>query len=184
MRCTAHLALIALATAATPPARAQEKILPGLWEHTFSMKSESGRMEALQQQMQTQMAALPPAQRQQMEALMAQRGVAIGPKGNTFKVCISKEDADADRLPQNDERCQQQTLLVQHRAAGQRRGSVHRGEPEGLHRQQHREHCRAGPARADAGQHQRAVDRHRLRHADAASALSGSVATPVARHRA
>lgn len=110
MRCTAHLALIALAAAAPPLARAQEKILPGLWEHTFSMKSETGRMEALQQQMQTQMAALPPAQRQQMEAMMAQRGVAIGPRGNTFKVCISKEDAAADRLPQNDERCQQQTL--------------------------------------------------------------------------
>jgi hypothetical protein len=89
---------------------AQEKINPGLWEHSFTMKSQSGQMEAAQKQMQAQMAALPPAQRKQMEEMMAQSGVAMGPKGNTLKVCISKEDAEQDRLPQSDDRCQQQSL--------------------------------------------------------------------------
>lgn len=100
----ATLAVLCMAT------QAQEKIAPGLWEHSFSMKSESGRMEAAQKQMQAQMAALPPAQRQQMEAMMAQHGVGLGAQGNSVKVCVSKEEAEQDRLPQGDDRCQQQSL--------------------------------------------------------------------------
>lgn len=91
-------------------AGAQEKILPGLWDHSFTMKSESGRMEALQQQMQAQMALLPPAQRQQMEAMLARQGASISPQGNRFKVCVTPEDAQQDRLPQLDPRCQQQVV--------------------------------------------------------------------------
>lgn len=99
-------ALLSLASAAT----AQQKIQPGLWEHSFSMKSESGRMEALQQQAQAQLALLPPAQRQQMEAMLARQGVSINPQANTFKVCVTAEEAAQDRLPQIDRRCQQQVL--------------------------------------------------------------------------
>jgi Protein of unknown function (DUF3617) len=117
-RLTMHVAphhalprLIALLCATTAlAAGAQEKILPGLWEHHFSMRSESGRMELLQQQVQAQMALLPPAQRQQMEAMLARQGVALSPQGNRFQVCVTPQDAQADRLPQFDARCQQQVL--------------------------------------------------------------------------
>jgi hypothetical protein len=91
-------------------AQAQQKIAPGLWEHRFTMKSQSGQAEAAQKQLQAQLAALPAAQRKQLEEMMAQSGVAMGTQGNTLKVCISKEDAEQDRLPQSDDRCQQQSL--------------------------------------------------------------------------
>jgi hypothetical protein len=89
-------------------ASAQEKILPGLWDHSFTMKSESGRMEMLQQQVQAQLALLPPAQRQQMETVLARQGVSINPQGNRFQVCVTPQDAQQDRLPQFDARCEQQ----------------------------------------------------------------------------
>lgn len=91
-------------------AQAQERILPGLWDHSFTMKSESGRMELLQQQVQAQLALLPPAQRQQMEAMLARQGVSVNPQGQRFQVCVTPEDAQQDRLPQLDARCQQQVL--------------------------------------------------------------------------
>ena len=76
-----------------------QKMRPGLWEHSVTMKSQSGQMEAAMAQMQKSLASMPPAQRQQMEQMMAQRGIGMGPKGNTVKVCISPEQADLDRIP-------------------------------------------------------------------------------------
>lgn len=102
-----HLLAIALTTAvlspgALSPAHAQsQKMRPGLWEHSVVMKSQSGQMEAAMAQMQKSMASMTPAQRKQMEQMLAQRGVAMGPSGNTstVKVCISPEQADLDRIP-------------------------------------------------------------------------------------
>lgn len=105
-RCRPTLLAVLLPLALS--AHAQEKIQPGLWEHSFKMKSESGRMEALQLQVQAQLALLPAAQRHQMEAMLARQGVSINPQGNSFKVCVTPEDAQQDRLPQLDRRCQQQ----------------------------------------------------------------------------
>lgn len=101
--------LLALLLGSAPlAASAQEKILPGLWDHSFTMKSESGRMELLQQQMQAQLALLPAAQRQQMEAMLARQGVSVNPQANRFQVCVTSQDAQQDRLPQFDARCEQQ----------------------------------------------------------------------------
>ena len=66
---------------------------PGLWEHSFTMKSDDGRMEKAMAEMQKQIAAMPPEQRKQMEAAMASRGMKLGATGNSVKVCISKEEA-------------------------------------------------------------------------------------------
>jgi len=66
---------------------------PGLWEHSFTMKSDDGRMEKAMAEMQKQMAAMPPEQRKQMEAAMASRGAKLGATGNSVKVCITKEEA-------------------------------------------------------------------------------------------
>ena len=82
----------ALALNASGAARAQTQA-PGLWEHSFKMKSASGEMEKAQAQMQAQLDAMPPAQRQQMEAMMKSRGVAMGAQGTTAKFCLTKEQA-------------------------------------------------------------------------------------------
>lgn len=78
-----------------------QKMRPGLWEHSVSMKSQSGQMEAAMAEMQKSMASMTPEQRKQVEQMMAQQGVAMGAKGNTntVKVCISPEQADLDRIP-------------------------------------------------------------------------------------
>ena len=100
-----HLFAIAVTTAVLLPsamglAHAQpQKMRPGLWEHSMTMKSQSGQMEAAMAEMQKSLASMPPAQRKQMEQAMAQQGVSMGPSGNTVKVCISPEQADLDRIP-------------------------------------------------------------------------------------
>ncbi len=87
-----------------------KKILPGLWEHSFTMKSQSGQIESAMSQMQEQLASLPPEQRQMMEQMMAAQGVSMGPSGNTVKVCITEEDAARDEVPQMDGDCSQQVV--------------------------------------------------------------------------
>ena len=84
------------------------KFRAGLWEHGFTMSSQSGQMEAAMKQMQQSMASMPPAQRKMMEDMMAKQGVGIGPGGNSVKVCLSKEDAERDSPPQQ-EGCTQTT---------------------------------------------------------------------------
>lgn len=98
------VALALLAGAAVTPASAQQKMRPGLWEHSTSMKSQSGQIEAAMAQAQKAMASMPPAQRKQMEQMMAAQGVGIGsgPQGQTIKVCITPEQAAMDKLPQQD----------------------------------------------------------------------------------
>ena len=76
-----------------------QKIRPGLWEHSVVMKSQSGQMEAAMAQAQKAMASMTPAQREQMEKMLSQQGVTLGPNGNTVKVCISAAQADLDHLP-------------------------------------------------------------------------------------
>ncbi len=85
------------------------KIRPGLWEHTFTVKTQSGEMEEAMRQMQEKMAAMPSDQRKMMEQMMAAQGVAVGPRGNTVKVCITKEDAELDYVPQK-EKCRQKVV--------------------------------------------------------------------------
>lgn len=84
----------------------ETKILPGLWEHRFTVKTESGLLEGAM----SQLGALAPNQQALMEQMMAARGVSLGPKGNTLQVCISPEDAARGEVPQMDSDCTQQVL--------------------------------------------------------------------------
>ena len=100
-----NLTLIAALAAAllTSQAFAQaQKMRPGLWDHGFTMKSQSGQMEGAMAQMQQSMASLPPEQRKMMEQMLAQQGLGIGPKGNSVKVCITKEQAELDSIPKQE----------------------------------------------------------------------------------
>ncbi len=85
-----------------------QSIKPGLWEHSFTMKSQSGQMEKGMADMHKQLAEMPPAQRQQIEKMMAQQGVGMGAQTNTTKVCISPEDAARLDLPQPGGHCKQE----------------------------------------------------------------------------
>lgn len=79
----------------------------GLWEvKTIRQVVDGQDMQAQMRQMQQQMASLPPEQRRQMEAMMRQQGVGIGPGGAT-RMCISEEMAKRDTpVIDPDGRCQ------------------------------------------------------------------------------
>src|SRR4051812_45030560 len=100
------IASAALAAAAVAgPAQAQaQKIAPGLWEHTITMKMQGGEMEEGMKRMQEQLASMPPEKRKQIEEMMARQGAGGGPglgagmsmmsgKPTTMKVCITPEQA-------------------------------------------------------------------------------------------
>jgi len=62
-----------------------EDMKPGLWEVSMQTSALSG--------MEQQMASMSPAERQQMEAIMAQQGIKLGGGRVTSKVCITPEMA-------------------------------------------------------------------------------------------
>ncbi|HEY1102995.1 MAG TPA: DUF3617 domain-containing protein [Burkholderiaceae bacterium] len=114
MRFTTPIATMLAGTcllAASAATAQQQKMQPGLWDHSFTMKSQSGKTESAMAQMQQQMASLPPEQRKMVEQMLARQGVSMGPKGNSVKVCITKEQAELDSIPQR-EGCTQKVQRV------------------------------------------------------------------------
>lgn len=73
-----------------------QSIKPGLWEMTQKMGGNA-QMDAAMAQMQQQMANMPPAQRKQMEEMLAKQGMsmpsAAAGGGMAVKVCITPEMA-------------------------------------------------------------------------------------------
>lgn len=82
---------------------------PGLWEQRFVLKSGSAEVTAAMAQMQQQLAAMPPAQRQQMEQMLAAQGISLpsagGGPGVQLRFCLTPEQAAKNELPPPDERC-------------------------------------------------------------------------------
>lgn len=95
--------LVCLGLMITPVAAQTMK--PGLWEITNKMggSGDSGaKMAAAMEQMQKQMASMPPEQRKQMEKMMAQQGVNMAPGaggGMSVRVCITREMAARNETP-------------------------------------------------------------------------------------
>jgi hypothetical protein len=90
-----HLALGLMVICGAGFAQAQA-MKPGLWEIN-SKVSGNPEMDKAMAEMQKQLAAMPPAQRKQMEQMLAQQGVqfGIGAAGGTVaKMCFSKKMAD------------------------------------------------------------------------------------------
>lgn len=100
----------------------------GLWENTMTWDADSAKeMQAMQtdqmkvamEQMKEQFANMPPEQRKQMEAVMAQAGmeikddsisfqndqVQISSSGTTAKTCITQAEIDRGELPDDVEGC-------------------------------------------------------------------------------
>ena len=91
---------LTLVAAASVPALAQSTA-PGLWQIENKMGGNP-EIERAMAQMQAQLAAMPAAQRKQMEAMMAQSGVGMGVGaggGMTLKVCITPEMAARQQMP-------------------------------------------------------------------------------------
>ena len=89
----------AIAAAAAAPAWAQN-LKPGLWEITS--KSSSPQMDQAMAEMQKQMASMPPAQRKQMEEMMARQGVKMSPGAGgamTIQMCMTEEMTRRDTPP-------------------------------------------------------------------------------------
>ena len=90
---------------------AMESMKPGLWEHSFTIKSQSGQVEKGLADMKKSMAKMPPEQRKMMEEMMAKQGMGVSDKGTSVKVCISKEQAEKLDIPQSqDSNCKQEIL--------------------------------------------------------------------------
>jgi hypothetical protein len=92
----ALMTLVAAATAADAPLR----VRPGLWESRLSIQTGDPFVDALLSDAQARVAELPPDQRQNLERMMASRGLALGAQPNTLRACISPEQAASDELPQ------------------------------------------------------------------------------------
>ncbi len=106
MKPTHFFAAIALAITALPAAAQTQAA--GLWEHTFNMKSAGGEIEMAMAEMKKQLDAMPPDQRQQMEQMMASRGVKMGAQGSSVKFCLTKQQAARPAEPRVNENCTQQ----------------------------------------------------------------------------
>ncbi len=125
------LATLALVIGAGP-ANAQKQ-LPGLWEHTVTMKG--GQMDAAMAQMQERLARMPPDQRKQFEAMMGAQGVGlVGGKPTSLQVCITPEQAARDTVPMSESDCNEisrersgRTLRLKFTCQGRHKGS---GEAE------------------------------------------------------
>jgi hypothetical protein len=105
-----HPTLFAAALALCSLHAAAQTQAPGLWEHSFKMKSQDGQIEKAMAEMQKQMAAMPPDQRKQVEQMMAERGMSMGAQGTVVKVCVTKEEVARKAEPQFGEGCTQQVV--------------------------------------------------------------------------
>jgi hypothetical protein len=116
MQIRAIAAFSVLACAAATSGAQGQKMTPGLWESSVTMKSAGGQTDAANAQLQAKMASMTPEQRQMMEQAMASHGISLGSIGgakpNVVKVCVSKEQAERDEIPQQDAQrnCQQQMV--------------------------------------------------------------------------
>ena len=94
---------VALAAVALSAGAAAQSMKPGLWEVRQQPQLDA-QQQAQMDQARQQMAAMPPEQRKQMEAMMAQRGASVDLTGGgvTVKVCVTKEQAARDAPPVDD----------------------------------------------------------------------------------
>lgn len=97
--------LLALLAATVSLPAAAQALKPGLWEINNKMGG-SPQMDQGMAEMQKQLAAMPPDQRKQMEAMMAQRGMqmprAAPGGGMAMRVCMTKEMVERNDVPMQE----------------------------------------------------------------------------------
>lgn len=111
MKILAILSIIIPLTFGVSAFAAPSGMRPGLWEHSFTIKSESGKVEKAMADLKTKMAQMSPDQRAMMEEVMAKQGLGINQQANSVKVCISKEQAENLEIPQGqNQNCTQEVV--------------------------------------------------------------------------
>ncbi|HEX2545609.1 MAG TPA: DUF3617 domain-containing protein [Ramlibacter sp.] len=99
-----HLLLAAALSLAGLPAAAQT-LKPGLWEINNKMGGNA-EMNAAMAEMHKSMAAMSPADRKQMEAMMAQNGVKMvqpgAGGGMAVQMCMTREMVERNDVPMQD----------------------------------------------------------------------------------
>lgn len=114
MKMLPYYATLALALCAATGLAQAQKLAPGLWETTMTMKAQGGEMEAGMAKMQAEMAKMPPEQRKMVEEMMAKRGVGMAAgKPNAVRTCISKERAENMDIPEqqdNERNCKRESM--------------------------------------------------------------------------
>ena len=104
---TTHVIAAAAALLFSAGAAAQS-MKPGLWEITQHMKSSNPETQNAMAQMQQQMASMSPEQKKMMQDMMAKQGMQMGaggpgaPGGQTMRMCMTKEQAERNEVPQRD----------------------------------------------------------------------------------
>ncbi|WP_462380404.1 DUF3617 domain-containing protein [Pseudomonas sp. Marseille-QA0892] len=103
-----RVALLALTLAASAAVQAEQLVKPGLWEMSTSNMQISGQQVPSLDSLMSQIGSLPPEQRQRMEQVLAQQGMALGDKG--MRVCLSEKQVQRDTLMLHDQgqNCSQQ----------------------------------------------------------------------------
>lgn len=91
-------------------AQAQPTLKPGLWEQVATIRSDSGEVERAMAEAQAQIAKLPADQRQQIERMMAERGVGIGGSSTTVRLCLSAADLAQGNIPVQAGECTQKLV--------------------------------------------------------------------------
>lgn len=95
--------LAATALAAASFAAGAQTLKPGLWE--INNKTNNADMGNAMAEMQKQLAAMPPEQRKQMEAMMGQQGVKMAPGAGgamALQVCMTREMVERNDMPMQD----------------------------------------------------------------------------------
>lgn len=100
MRVSFIVAAAVLAAGGLPAAA--QSLKPGLWEIT-SKTSGSPQMDQSMAEMQKQLAAMPPEQRKQMEAMLNKSGMSLAKPGAggamSVKLCMTKEMVERSDVP-------------------------------------------------------------------------------------
>lgn len=95
--------LLTLAAALGAGHATAQSMKPGQWELTNNLKSSNGQTDQAMAAAMKQLANMPPEQRAQIEAMMAQHGASM-PKvgadgGMTIKACVTPEMAARHEIP-------------------------------------------------------------------------------------
>lgn len=100
MRMSPFVAVAAAAALSLPVAA--QNLKPGLWE--INNKMDNPQMNQAMAEMQKQMAAMPPDQRKQMEAMLAKQGVKMGSGagGMSVQTCMTKEMVERGHVPMDN----------------------------------------------------------------------------------
>lgn len=89
---------IAMILAGAVSGAAAQNLKPGLWEVQQKMQGNP-ELERQLAEARKQMAALPPEQRRQIEAMMAPQGAQVGPGGGSIRLCLTREMVERNEIP-------------------------------------------------------------------------------------